>query len=173
MTVTVTTTGEVVNSTYSPGVQGRTPAVRKPPHSLESRRNLSIESIIDNAALPGDVSPTIGEASSYTYLLALSGGPRWSEEGSYRDLESPRFMTKRHQLWMVPSPPTRILSVEEGGNRPLHHPSSIDPQGEEEVTVCCPPNPSSRGGQPVPGYCAKVIRLCCGWWKYFINRLFP
>ncbi|GFR27175.1 hypothetical protein TNCT_639281 [Trichonephila clavata] len=114
----------------------------------------------------------IGEASSYTYLLALSGGPRWSEEGSYRDLESPRFMTKRHQLWMVPSPPTRILSVEEGGNRPLHHPSSIDPQGEEEVTVCCPPNPSSLGGQPVPGYCAKVIRLCRGWWKYFINRLF-
>ncbi|GFV79240.1 hypothetical protein TNCV_71081 [Trichonephila clavipes] len=114
----------------------------------------------------------IGAASSYTYLLALSGGPRWSEEGSYRDLESPRFMTKRHQLWMVPSPPTRILSVEEGGNRPLHHPSSIDPQGEEEVTVCCPPNPSSLGGQPVPGYCAKVIRLCCGWWKYFINRLF-
>ncbi|GFV79242.1 hypothetical protein TNCV_71101 [Trichonephila clavipes] len=59
MTVTVTTTGEVVNSTYSPGVQGRTPAVKKPPHSLESRRNLSIESIIDNAALPGDVSPTV------------------------------------------------------------------------------------------------------------------
>ncbi|GIY29420.1 hypothetical protein CDAR_533711 [Caerostris darwini] len=35
---------------------------------------------------------------NFSYLLALSLGPRWSEEGSYRGLESPRFMTRRHQL---------------------------------------------------------------------------
>ncbi|GFS86785.1 hypothetical protein NPIL_140701 [Nephila pilipes] len=48
-------------------------------------------------------------------------------------------------------------SVEEGGNRPLHHPSSIDPQGGGR-SYCLsthPNNPSSLGGQPVPGYCAK------------------